>query len=456
MTARLALLTSLLTLGLATGCDLGDDGGANEGQQQPGNGDDGVALRDGEIAVAPHGTSFLARIGDDLVHGQVDGSWRTLDRLQDPKRLAFSPERDVIYVATESPARVRAHDLTTDQQLWSAHVPGGDALFSWDDGDRPWLQVTPDDRYLVVVGETELVVRDTKTGRELARWDAERTIVDLDLDVSADAAYVTLDHTWEDGGPSTPFVTLDLPFLEKRQIELPNCADETVIHADGHYAFMGPTRCVEPDSGGNVDPVSVIDLRTGAFVRNLPGFGPVSLAAGGDVAVAFMDLEALDESLFLPGDPMPEGDMRYHLMLIDTRTLEFESVELGDTLPRYVPTPDGKLLLVDADAWFEDERVRVFDLASGELHPVLGPDIRLHEFVLTSDSKHAYLVDGGAYELSIADRVLSSLPLSLVPTNLNITPDDRWLLLQRNGGPVHVYNRDTEQVTAVVGGERHR
>ena len=170
--------------------------------------------------------------------------------------------------------------------------------------------------------------------------------------------------------------------------------------------------------------------------------------------MAFMDLDNLDESLFLPGDPMPEGDRRYHLMLIDTKTLEFESVELGDSLPRYAPTPDGKLLLIDANAWYDDERVRVFDLASGEIQSVLGPDIRLENFVMTQDSRYAYLVDDGAYELSIGERILSSLPLSIIPTNLNLTSDDRWLLLQDDLGPVHIYDRDEDRVTAVVGAER--
>lgn len=445
---RSTILASLMTLGLATGCDLGD-GGANDGQRQPGNGDDGVALRTGDIAVSPHGTSFLARIDHDLVHGDVDGSWRTLSRLEDPERLVFSPSRDVIYVITDDPNRLRAHDLSTDEQLWSAHVPGGeDYIWDWGDLDvRPWLHVTDDDRHLAVVTHDDVTLYDAQTGETVGTWKAQRHIVDFDLDPSGDVAYVTLDHEWDDAGPITPFVTLDLGSLEARQIELPNCADEAVMDTDGRYAFMAPTRCEQ-------DPVSVIDLETGAFVRNLPGFGPVSLAAGGDVAVAFMDLDNLDESLFLPGDPMPEGDRRYHLMLIDTKTLEFESVELGDSLPRYAPTPDGKLLLIDANAWYDDERVRVFDLASGEIQSVLGPDIRLENFVMTQDSRYAYLVDDGAYELSIGERILSSLPLSIIPTNLNLTSDDRWLLLQDDLGPVHIYDRDEDRVTAVVGAER--
>ncbi len=447
---RTILTATLLALGFTSGCDLA--GGANDGNQGPGNGDDGVALRAGQIAVSHKGTSFLARVDNELIHGDVDGSWRTLDRLEDPERLVFSPQRDVIYVATDDPGRLRAHDLTRDEQLWSVTLPGEDSWLDWDDTSvsaRPWLHVTSDDRQLVVVTEDTVTVFDTESGDELGAWKSSEWIVDIDLDASGDAAYVTLQETWDDEGPKTPFVTLELPSLQATSITLPNCADETVIGTDGRYAFMAPTQCQQ-------DPVSVIDLETGVFVRNLPGFGPVSLAAGGDLAVAFMDLDNLDESLFLDDDPMPEGDRQYHLMLIDTRTLEFKTVELGDSLPRYAPTPDGKLLLVDADAWFDDERVRIFDLQTGELESVLGPDIRLDHFVMTSDSKYAYLVDDGAYELSISERILSSMPLSIIPTSINITRDDRWLLMQDDLGPVHVFDRESDRVTAVVGGVRGR
>ncbi|MEM6292453.1 MAG: hypothetical protein AAGA54_14355 [Myxococcota bacterium] len=446
-TLRLTMLATL-ALSLAAGCDLGSDGGSNDGQQGPGSGDDGVALDQGEIAVSPRGTSFLARVGSSLIHGDVDGSWRTLERLEDPDRLAFSPTRDVIYVATNDPPRLRAHNLTEDAPLWSTKLPDdGSWTSGWADADgdgRPWIQVTEDDRFVIVTGFYDLTVYDAATGGTLGRWESEDQIVDVDLDASGDAAYVVFSETWVDGFVKTPFTTFELPGLESNTITLPNCADEAVMNAKGRYAFMAPTRC-------NEDPVSVIDLETGTFVRNLPGFGPVALADGGDVAVAFMNLDNLDASLFLDDDPMPEGDRQYHLMLIDTETLDFTTVELGDSLPRYVPTPDGKLLLVDADAWYDDERVRIFDLQTGELHPVLGPDVRLHDFVLTSDSQRAYLVDEGAYELSIPDRVISSLPLAVIPTNLNLTADDRWLLLQDDLGPVHVYDTEAAKVTAIVG-----
>ncbi len=441
-----SICTAATTLG---GCDLGDNGGgANDGQQTPGNMDDGVDLSRGEIAVSPKGTSFLARVGDALIHGDVDGSWRELPKLGDPDQLVFSPQRSVVYVATTDPPRLRAHDLARDEALWSTDIDEETGFFGAS--GRTWLHVTADDRYVIAVGFDDITVFDTHAGGRLGHWRTADEIVDVDVAPDGSELYVAHDERREDGQQWTPLSIFRLPDLYSDQtIWLPNCADEVVLGSKGHYAFMAPTTCHE-------DPVSVIDLERGEFVRNLPGFGPVALAADGELAVAFMDLDNLDESLFVDSDPRPEGDRRYHLMLIDTKTLEFTTVELGDSLPRYAPTPDGKLLLIDANAWYDDERVRIFDLQTGELHPVVGPDVRLHNFVLTQDATRAFLVDDGAYELSIGERILRSLPLSIIPTNINITADDRWLLLQDSLGPVHVYDVNAGRVRAVVGGDEGR
>lgn len=447
MNLKNTLTATLFASALLVGCDLSDNGGgANNGQQTPGNMDDGVALEEGEIAVSPKGTSFLARVGNDLIRGDVDGSWDALPNLDNPERLIFAPERSVVYIATDSPPQLHAHDLTRDERLWTTKLHDEISYLDFDFDSRPWLHVTSDDRFLVVVELRDVTVFDARSGAQLAQWSSQDEIVDVDLDPSGDAMYVAYAEKWEEQGPLTAFSTFSLPDLKSETIWLPNCSDEVVMDEVGRYAFMAPTTCQQ-------DPVSVVDLQSGEFVRNLPGFGPIALASQGDVAVAFMDLDNLDSELFLPTDPMPKGEARYHLMLIDTRTLEFTTVELGESLPRYAPTPDGKLLLIDSNAFYDDERVRIFDLQTGKLEPVLGPDIRLENFVLTSDSKRAFLVDDGAFELSIDERVIRSLPLSIIPTNINMTRDDRWVLLQDALGPVHVYDVESERVTAVVGEE---
>jgi hypothetical protein len=442
--SRTALVCSIAL----AGCDLGNIGGANEGQKKPGNMDDGVALSQGDIAVSPRGTSFLARVGDTLIRGDVDGDYTRLPQLGKPERLAFAPGRDVVYVIHEGKdgPELAAHDALRDRQLWATALPSafaGDHDL-YDDG-RPWLKVASDDRYVVLVGEEEIYVYDTATGEQAGGWWAADPIVDVDVAADGSKIYAAFETSWHDGTPRTPFSVMQLPSLEATSQWIPNCADEVVLDdARGKYAFMAPTSCQQ-------DPVSVIDLDTGMFVRNLPGFGPVALATQGERAVAFIDLDNLDESLFEDGDPMPRGDRQYHLMLIDTQTLHFETVELGDSLPRYAPTPDGRLLLVDAAAWYDDERVRIFDLETGEFAPIYGPDVRLENFVVTRDSQRAFLVSDGAYELLLPDRLLSSLPLGIIPTNLNITADDRWLLLQDDRGPVHVWDVQNRRISAMVG-----
>jgi hypothetical protein len=432
-----------LALFAASACDL--SGGANRNQSSPGNMDQGVDLGQGNIAVHPRSGSFIARVeGGGTIHGHVDGSWKEVD-LDFPERLAFAPRRDLVYVASQSGGgTLVAYDLKQDEPLWQANsslAAAPEVDWAIEESNWPWLQVSDDDEHLVVIERQRLEVRSTSDGARLGGWTAPSEIVDVDLSHDGTKAYVVTDGAEP---MQTRFFTLSVPDMERTAISVPNCAAPLAIEPRGKYGFMAPTRC-------NADPVSVIDLEQGEFVRNLPGFGPVALAGKGRLGVAFVDLADLDESLFLDTDPRPEGDRRYHLMLIDTQTLEFEFAELGDTLPRYAPTPDGKLLLLDHDSWYEDEQVRLFDIESKTFETLVGPAVQLDAFVITQDSKRAFALDRGVFELDFAEAIVSSLPLALVPSSLNITPDDTMLLMREELGPIHVYDIEARRVVRALG-----
>lgn len=437
------LTLGALALLAASACDL--SGGANRNQSSPGNMDQGVDLGQGNIAVHPRSGSFIARVkGGGTIHGHVDGSWKELD-LEFPERLAFAPKRDVVYVASQNDGgTLVAYDLKQDEPLWRAKSSlAAEPEYDWtiDGSNWPWLQVSTDDEHLVVIERRRVEVRTTSDGARVGGWTAPTEIVDVDLSHDGTKAFVVTDGAEP---MQTRFFTLSLPDMERTAITVPNCAAPLAIEPKGKYGFMAPTRC-------NADPVSVIDLEQGEFVRNLPGFGPVALAGKGRLGVAFVDLADLDESLFLDTDPRPEGDRRYHLMLIDTQTLEFEFAELGDTLPRYATTPDGKLLLLDHDSWYEDEQVRLFDIESKTFEPLVGPAIQLDAFVITQDSKRAFALDRGVFELDFASAIVSSLPLALVPTSINITPDDATLLMREELGPIHVYDIGAREIVRALG-----
>jgi hypothetical protein len=159
------------------------------------------------------------------------------------------------------------------------------------------------------------------------------------------------------------------------------------------------------------------------------------------VLTAFIDLENVDESLFDSPDDIPdEADGRYHLMFIDSRDLGFDTLPVGDSLPRYALTPNGKMLLVDSASWFDDGKLRVLDIASREIRSISGPDVRLDDYVITTDSTRVFLLDRGLFDLSIPERLVSSVGLDFVPSNLNITPDDKHLLLRESGRSIWVYD----------------
>jgi hypothetical protein len=246
---------------------------------------------------------------------------------------------------------------------------------------------------------------------------------------------ITEGHEWTDAGPSTRLHSLDLTTGEVTRFEVPNCASELVLTPNARFAFLAPTRCTK-------DPVSLIDLDANRFVKNLPGFGPVAVAPDGMLAVAFIDATHIEPSLYDDPAKIPPADQgRYHLMLIDTATLDFRTVPLGDSLPRYAITPDGQILLVDSPSWIQDGRLRLLDVAGARLVSLSGTDdVRLESYVITSDAERIYLLYDGLYRIDVAEARLQRIPLPFTPLNLNLTPDDARLILRESDERMWLYD----------------
>ena len=80
------------------------EGGLNQNQVGPGNQDDGVDLRTGDIAVDPNGVYFLSRSDDSLLYGDIHaGDAGLLEGIEAPSRVAFGYQNDRIYVTAEGP-----------------------------------------------------------------------------------------------------------------------------------------------------------------------------------------------------------------------------------------------------------------------------------------------------------------------------------------------------------------
>jgi hypothetical protein len=236
-------------------------------------------------------------------------------------------------------------------------------------------------------------------------------------------------------------VVIDLEAGGERRFDVPNCADDVAVTKSGARALLAPTRCSK-------DPVSLIELTPGSerFARNLPGFGPVAIAPDGSTAVAFLDARNIDPTLFDDPKKIPASDFdqpRYHLMIIDVSTLGYEFVAVGDSLPRYAMTPSGEMLLVDSS--YFGESLRLFDTVTRGFRNVDGPSVRLQNFVISSDSQHAYLLYLGLFDIDVPAAVVSKIDLPFLPQNINIAADDRSLYLRRDNNHVCVFDLEAQR-----------
>lgn len=481
------------------------EGGANMNEHSPGNQEGGVDLggdEDGEpddlrglhfgsIAVDKRGRYFITALAGKLVYGDLQlGGVKVIESVQDPERAAFGNMSDVFYVTSDSQNRLTAIDPGTRDVIWSVYAD----IYS----TRPWLDVTKDDRMIILTYQRRVEILDSSDGSLISQYQFDRNIFDTDIihvsldgdpveepeqkedadggmdkeepvdgffpmpvqddeeeiiEYEARKLVVTLEHEWEEtGSEDTPFVPraevhiIDLDTMDKRMLAVPNCSSELVIDPAGKYGFLAPTFCRSPAE--ECDPVSVIDFHNSRFIRNLPGFGPVALSPLGNTAVAFMDTENLDESLFDDPSQIPSPpESRYYIMVINTKNLRFESYPIGEELPRYALTPDGNILLIDFDMAWGEASMRILDLVTGIMNHVTGPVIQMDEYVFTRDSTRAYIIYSALFELQINTANVIRLLLDFQPSSLNITPDDRYLLLKdRDAGYIWQYSVGSQRI----------
>jgi hypothetical protein len=423
-------------------------GGANFGRQGVGDSPGGITVGLGNIGVSPTGDFVVFQNDSSLsVARPDDGNVYPLP-VSHPTRLEFGNESDVIWVGSDETHDVRAIDVITREVLWSVPVHDSDVA-------SLRLAATSNDNRLVITSRTKVYVVDTATGEVLREHAAPANVIDLHVLPDDTRAILVSEHEWgpTSDAPSTPVTIVDLKTGDMRGFAVPNCSDRIAVSGDARYALLAPLTCQK-------DPVSVIDLEIGgeSFVKNLPGFGPVSMSATGHQAVAWLDSTNVDESLFDDPSQIPPADTganRYHLMVIDTNTTKFTLHPVGEHLPRYSVTPDGRVVLVDD---VMDGAARIFDLEDGRFHAIDGPAIQLDHFAMTADSRHAYglrvqgvdHVEDGMntnnvmYHIDVAERVGEFMRAPFFPTHLNISADDRFLFLRRSARSVCVYSIETE------------
>lgn len=453
-----ALLATLPACGALGGGGDGE-GGANANDRTAG-GDDGELLENGAMMVSPSGAYVIAqRRSTTLVIDVRAQSHRELDFRGD--RFVFSRTREVAYVVLPDLGGVLALDLATGAQLWRT-TPAFKSSAGAFQG-----RVTSDDKTLFVSDYDRVFFIDAKTGdvRNVAKVGVMPE--DLELVPGEKHALVVASTTWDDKGPHTPVSLVDIAKETASTIDVPNCAAPASILPDGSRALVSPTFCTRdaktaPAGWKNPDPVSVIDLdlTSGAlrFVKNLPGFGPTALLGDGR-AVAYLDMKRIDESMFDDKAQIPPaGSKQFHLMLIEPKTTRFELVAIGDQLPRFAPSKDGKSLLVDATravvrseasatitldgdglratvkGSFGDDSGSLFgsfDLGTKRYAPFVGPAATLDRFVQTADGARVYTLrsnglGGDLFSIDMSARATLDLGRSL--RDLALLPDGTLVL----------------------------
>ncbi|HEY8072833.1 MAG TPA: hypothetical protein VIF62_01955 [Labilithrix sp.] len=367
-----AKYASLLFALLASGCSIGtaqpdatpaDDSsdavvdetavaGANQNDRSASR--DGEELLTGAMVVSPSGRFIVMQ--RNTVTLVYDVGSETYREIATPfARVAFAKRADVVF-ALSADGNLRALDLATLAERWSIAAAASATL----------LRLSDDDGALLFGDGQTVRVIDAQTGAVTTSVSAPQA--GFAAFVPGARRALVVGHTlWHDAGPHTPVYDLDLAGARAAStVDVPNCEAPIVVTPNGARAFLSPTYCspgaqaVPGEKWTNPDPVSVIDLAASgsSFVKNLPGFGPVVMSSDGTRLVAYLDVKRMDPSMFSDPKQVPWADgQRYYLETIDPASLGFSLAGIGNAIPRFAMTADGRGLLVDASQKFTSRTV---------------------------------------------------------------------------------------------------
>ncbi len=354
MNRLLVAFTSLALLQLnacqlpmnGNGEPLVDEGGENANDRSEG-GTSGELLSTGAMTLATNGRYALMQRNRVSVVFDVVNKRHTELSFQ-VARAVFSETENTVYFA-KADGTLLALDLATKATKWSAST-GGLAL--------SLLSLSADGRSIIVGTGNDVQVHDSQNGSVRGRVALGATPSYFKKIPGSTDVLVVGDTTFINHAPHTPVARITLSQVSLQTIDVPNCVAPIEVLPDASRALLSPTFCEEGKESSatndwtNPDPVSIIDLDANGglhFVKNLPGFGPVALSEDGTRAVAYLDKTRMDTSMFDDPAQVPSSSSpNFHIMTIDPKTLAFELHPIGNALPRFAMTRDGRGLLVDA------------------------------------------------------------------------------------------------------------
>src|SRR6185503_21094767 len=120
-----------------------------------------------------------------------------------------------------------------------AHIGGDGASI------MPWVEPTPDGRFVVVTDSRQVDVLAASDGRGKQQLSLEQDVMDVDVVPDSSRLLVTEWHRWDDTRtqPTTHITSLRLGAEGAggaERIDVPNCASELVLTPDARYAFLAP------------------------------------------------------------------------------------------------------------------------------------------------------------------------------------------------------------------------
>ena len=335
---------------------------------------DGDDLQTGAMVASPSGRHLvMQRNTETLVYDVATSTYHSLPAPF--LRVAFAKDAEVAFAfvaAGSSGPVLQAVNLDSLQVLWTLSLPTATAGCTM-------LRTSDDTDAILVADAAGVHVVDAHQGTLRSTTPTPSAVTYAAFVPGQARALVAGQTTWEDKTPHTPVYDLDLKgsAAAPTPIDVPNCEAPIAVTPDGQRAFLSPTYCTpgaaKPagEVWTNPDPVSVIDLATtgATFRKNLPGFGPVVMAKDGSRLVAYLDVQRMDPAMFEDASQVPWKDgPRYSLMTIDPATLKFELTAIGNAIPRFAMTSNGRGLLVDASAQVSS-RVKIAARASFSIGP---------------------------------------------------------------------------------------